>query len=71
MKRSLTVIAAACALVAALVAVAGSQAAARGVGAHSPYVDGRYIATFADDAAASYDGYVKGFPATRPRPATS
>ncbi len=63
MKRSLFSIALA---FAALVAVAGSQAAG-GTGGHSAYADGRYIVTFVDDAAASYDGYVRGFPATRPQ----
>jgi subtilisin family serine protease len=53
---------------AALVAVAGSQAARGGVSGHSAYADGRYIVTFADDPAASYDGYENGFPATRPHP---
>ena len=64
MKRSLLAIAIACA---ALVAVAGSQAA-RGASGHSGYTDGRYIVTFADDPAASYDGYENGFEATRPHP---
>jgi subtilisin family serine protease len=66
-KRGLYALAAACALVAALVGVAGS-AAAGGAGAGSPYGGGRYIVTFADDAVASYDGYRSGFPATRPQP---
>ncbi|MBO9524195.1 MAG: S8 family serine peptidase [Nocardioidaceae bacterium] len=30
------------------------------------YSAGRYIVTFNDEPAASYDGYAKGFPATRP-----
>ena len=30
------------------------------------YAAGRYIVTFADEPAASYDGYVKGYAATRP-----
>ena len=30
------------------------------------YTAGRYIVTFADEPAASYDGYEKGYPATRP-----
>jgi len=32
------------------------------------YTDGRYIVTFGDDPVASYDGYERGFPATRPQP---
>jgi hypothetical protein len=32
------------------------------------FTDGRYIVTFADEPVASYDGYVRGFPATRPQP---
>ena len=31
------------------------------------YASGRYLVTFADDAVASYDGYVDGYPATHPR----
>jgi subtilisin family serine protease len=65
MKRSLFALAIACA---ALVAVAGSQAAGRDSSGHSPYTAGRYIVTFTDDPAASYDGYESGFPATRPHP---
>ncbi len=64
MKRSMFAIAFA---FAALVAVAGSQAA-RSTAGDSAYADGRYIVMFADDAAASYEGYVSGFPATRPHP---
>ncbi len=66
MKRGLYAIAAACALVAAVIGVAGGQAAR--AGAHSPYAGGRYIVTFADEAVASYTGYKAGFPATRPQP---
>ena len=65
MKRSLFALAIACA---ALVAVAGSQAAGRDSSGNSPYTAGRYIVTFADDPAASYSGYEQGFPATRPHP---
>jgi subtilisin family serine protease len=56
---------------ASVVGVTGGQAARDGragstvVG--SAYTDGRYIITFVDDAVASYDGYEKGFPATRPQ----
>ncbi|HEX9969852.1 MAG TPA: hypothetical protein VGB03_06905, partial [Acidimicrobiales bacterium] len=32
------------------------------------YAAGRYIVTFADDPVASYDGYQRGYPATRPAP---
>ena len=32
------------------------------------YTDGRYIVTFGDDPVASYEGYERGFPATRPQP---
>lgn len=32
------------------------------------FTDGRYIVTFSDDPVASYDGYKKGFPRTRPAP---
>jgi hypothetical protein len=53
-KRGLYAIAAACALVAAVIGVAGGQAAR--AGAHSPYAGGRYIVTFADEAVASYTG---------------
>ncbi len=35
--------------------------------AAAAYQDGRYIATFADDPVASYDGSVAGFAATRPK----
>jgi subtilisin family serine protease len=35
--------------------------------AAAAYKDGRYIATFADDPVASYDGSVSGFAATRPK----
>jgi hypothetical protein len=35
--------------------------------AAASYKDGRYIATFAEDAVASYDGSVSGFAATRPK----
>jgi subtilisin family serine protease len=66
-KRSVYALAAAFALAVALTAVAGSQAAG-GPGGKSPYADGRYIVTFADDPVASYDGYLSGFPATRPHP---
>src|SRR3954447_9048145 len=65
MKRGLVVLAALTVL-AALVSVAGSQAAAR-PDAHSAFTDGRYIVTFADDPVASYDGYVNGFPPTKPQ----
>jgi subtilisin family serine protease len=65
--RGFFTVAAACACVVALVAVAGGQAGAR-AGVHSPYTDGRYIVTFTDDAVASYDGYARGFPATQPQP---
>jgi subtilisin family serine protease len=65
MKRSLFALAIACA---ALVAVAGSQAAGAPTSKNSPYTAGRYIVTFADDPAASYDGYETGFAATRPHP---
>jgi subtilisin family serine protease len=45
-----------------------SSAAARSAAPASgqAYKAGRYIVTFADEPAASYDGYVKGYPATRP-----
>ena len=33
---------------------------------NATYTNGRYIVTFKDEPAASYDGTVKGFPATRP-----
>ncbi|HEV8670193.1 MAG TPA: S8 family serine peptidase [Candidatus Limnocylindria bacterium] len=32
------------------------------------YTDGTYIVTFADEPVASYEGYLAGFPATRPQP---
>jgi subtilisin family serine protease len=64
MKRTLFAIVIA---LAALVAVAGSQAAGGDTSGHSAYAAGRYIVTFADDPAASYDGYENGFPATRPQ----
>ena len=32
------------------------------------YTAGRYLVTFADEPVASYDGYERGFPATRPQP---
>jgi subtilisin family serine protease len=32
------------------------------------FTDGRYIVTFSDDPVASYDGYKRGFPRTRPAP---
>lgn len=32
------------------------------------FTDGRYIVTFSDDPVASYDGYRRGFPRTRPAP---
>lgn len=31
-----------------------------------PFTAGRYLVTFTDEPVASYDGYVRGFPATRP-----
>jgi subtilisin family serine protease len=72
-RRSVFSIAAAFALAASLVGVAGSQAAGgdgqkASAGPRSGFTNGRYIVTFADEAAASYDGYENGFPATRPRP---
>jgi subtilisin family serine protease len=33
-----------------------------------PYTAGRYLVTFTDEPVASYDGYVRGYPATRPAP---
>ncbi len=70
MRRTLVSIAAVIALAAAVVGFAGgpaagdeqSASAARAAG----YSAGRYIVTFADDAVATYDGSVKGFPATHP-----
>ncbi|HVF76471.1 MAG TPA: S8 family serine peptidase [Acidimicrobiales bacterium] len=32
------------------------------------FTDGRYIVTFTDEPVASYDGYERGYPATRPQP---
>ena len=40
---------------------------AAGSSESSQYDAGRYIVTFADDPAASYDGYRAGYPATRPK----
>lgn len=49
-------------------AAGGPAAASPGGGAvrDASFTDGRYIVTFADEPVASYDGYVAGFPATRP-----
>ncbi len=49
--------------------VVGSGASAAGPGSARPtaYTAGRYLVTFADEAVASYDGYAKGFAATRPK----
>src|SRR3954470_4269739 len=67
MNRKVFWAAAALACAAALFGTAGSQAAGS-PGGHSAYAAGRYIVMFADDPAASYDGYVNGFPATTPHP---
>jgi len=48
----------------ALAATSSTQTAAE----TTAYTNGRYIVTFIDEAVASYEGYVAGFPATRPQP---
>ena len=55
-------------LTASVIAGASGQAYAASTSAGSSFTDGRYLVTFADEAVASYDGYVAGFAATRPRP---
>ncbi len=54
----------------AVVATGGPAGASPGGPASvrdADFTDGRYIVTFVDDPVASYDGYVAGFPATRPQ----
>jgi hypothetical protein len=57
-------------VLAASVVVTGGPAAgdvpSAGSATETAYTAGRYIVTFADEPIASYDGYVRGFPATRP-----
>jgi subtilisin family serine protease len=71
MRRGYLSAVAALALLASVIGVTGGQAARDGRAGSavfgSAYTDGRYIITFVDDAVASYDGYEKGFPATRPQ----
>jgi len=62
--RKLSVLATAALAGGAFVAPGINPAAAAPSGAL--YSAGRYLVTFSDDAVASYDGYQKGFPATRP-----
>jgi subtilisin family serine protease len=57
--------AAATALTAA-VALAPHASAGPAPASGAAYSSGRYIVTFADEPVASYTGYVKGYPATRP-----
>ena len=54
-------------LAASALSVAGVQDASGASSGGSGYSAGRYIATFADEPVASYDGYAKGFAATRPK----
>ena len=71
MKRLLTAVVAALVLVTSLVAFGtGPALGATGKDKVSgqAFTDGRYIVTFADEPVASYDGYQRGFPATRPQP---
>ena len=72
MKRFLVFVALA---VSVLLGLAPSPAAADASGRAAPagarsqgvaYSAGRYLVTFADEAVASYDGYERGFPRTRP-----
>lgn len=46
---------------------APATASASTAAAPVAWTAGRYIVTFADDPVASYDGYVAGYPATRPK----
>ncbi|MEO7398029.1 MAG: S8 family serine peptidase, partial [Ilumatobacteraceae bacterium] len=75
MRRSILAAVVVLGLVAPAVGLGDSRAAANnrtannrtaGKGSTTAYAAGRYIITFADDAVASYDGYVDGFPATKP-----
>jgi subtilisin family serine protease len=50
----------------AAVALAPQAAAAPAPASSHAYTGGRYIVTFVDEPAASYTGYVKGYPATHP-----
>jgi subtilisin family serine protease len=73
LKRVLIAFFAAVALVGALLTTAGGPAAGAGSNVNGNAVehgfrDGRYIVTFADEPVASYDGYARGYPATRPQP---
>lgn len=55
------------AVVLLLTSIIGVPMAQARQGAASPYAAGRYIVTFADEPVAAYDGYKKGFAATRPK----
>ena len=48
--------------------VSAASPAAATAAASTRYTAGRYLVTFADEPAASYTGYAKGFKATRPAP---
>jgi hypothetical protein len=52
-------------LLLASLAVAPAQAARSATGA-AHYAAGRYIVSFADEPAATYDGTIAGYPRTRP-----
>jgi subtilisin family serine protease len=70
--RRIVLAAVAALVVASIIGATGVQVSANnasaGVAASTAYTPGRYIVTFADEAVASYDGYERGFPATRPQP---
>ena len=71
MKRLVVAVVAALVLVASLVAFGTAPAvgaAGKDKVSGQALTDGRYIVTFADEPVASYDGYQRGFPATRPQP---
>jgi subtilisin family serine protease len=65
-RRGAAAVLAVVATSAATVAAGQSASAAPAPASGQPYSSGRYIVTFVDDPAASYSGYVRGFPATRP-----
>jgi len=68
-RRSAFSAAVAVALVASFVAMTGPSASgSAATDSNAGYKDGRYIVTFIDEPVASYDGYERGFAATRPAP---
>lgn len=64
-RMALVAVTAASAAAASTVVAPGAQSAPAPASGQA-YTAGRYLVTFADDAAASYTGSVPGYPATRP-----